>query len=162
MVTTIQPFTMDRKPEVHRLFEEYAASLDVDLSFQNFEQELASLPGEYSPPTGCLLLAVDGSQVAGCVALRRTDPEVCEMKRLYVRPAYRGTGLGQRLAEAVIAVAREIGYLKMRLDTLPSMTDAIRLYRLLGFQTIAPYRYNPIPGTEFLELQLRGDHPGAA
>jgi len=140
--------------DVRALFKEYAASLGVDLCFQNFEKELTSLPGDYDPPTGRLLVAVDETRLAGCVALRRIDDQVCEMKRLYVRPAYRGTGLGRRLAETVISAAREIGYAQMRLDTLPSMKEAINLYHSLGFVEIPSYRFNPLEGVKYLELAL--------
>ena len=140
--------------EIQILFAEYASSLGIDLGFQDFESELASLPGAYSPPRGRLLVASDGARPVGCVGIRRLDGDVCEMKRLYVRPEARGQGLGRRLAEAAIAFARAAGYRAMRLDTLPSMAAAHELYRELGFRDVAPYRYNPVPGTSFMELVL--------
>lgn len=136
--------------EIRGLLREYAAWLEVDLCFQNFEQELAGLPGEYAPPGGRLLLA----EGAGCVALRRIDDETCEMKRLYVRSPDRGLGLGRLLIAAVIEEARCTGYRRMRLDTLPQMDRAQRLYASFGFKDIAAYCYNPEPGARFLELDL--------
>jgi len=140
--------------QVKVLFEEYADSLDFDLCFQNFEEELSNLPGDYAGPAGYLLLAKYKGQPAGCVALRQLEEAICEMKRLYVRPEFRGLGIGSALAEAVIAQGRNIGYTRMRLDTAPSMQAARTLYRSLGFRQISPYRYNPIEGAIFMELEL--------
>ena len=142
-------------PTVRTLFREYADGLGVDLGFQGFERELAELPGDYVPPPGRLLLAFAGDEAAGCVALRPFEPGVCELKRLYVRAAYRGTGLGRRLAEAVVDAGRVAGYDRMRLDTLPTMTAARELYRSLGFTEIEAYRPNPVHGTTYFELALR-------
>jgi ribosomal protein S18 acetylase RimI-like enzyme len=137
------------------LFREYAEGLGVDLAFQGWERELRELPGDYAQPRGALFLAERQGAAVGCVALRPLDPPLCEMKRLYVRPAGRGLGLGRRLAEHVIAEARRLGYAAMRLDTLPSMGEAQALYGRLGFREIPAYRYNPIVGTRFLELDLQ-------
>ena len=139
---------------VRALFEEYQQKLGVDLSFQGFVTELETLPGEYAPPSGRLLLArVDGT-IVGCVAMRPLTSETCEMKRLYVRPQSRAGGVGRQLAERVIAEARAIGYRHMYLDTLPQMTGAQRLYESLRFKDIPAYRHNPIEGTRFLGLDL--------
>ena len=140
--------------EVATLFREYAASLGIDLAFQGFEQECAVLPGAYAPPGGCLLLGMRGGATLGCVALHRLDSATCELKRLYVREAERGSGAGRALVMAAIEVARAIGYRAIRLDTLPTMGSAIALYRSLGFAPIAAYRHNPIEETLFLELNL--------
>jgi putative acetyltransferase len=140
---------------VRLLFEEYADTLGIDLCFQGFAEELATLPGAYAPPSGRLLLALNESKPAGCVALRVLEPGICEMKRLFVRPAFRGSGLGRRLVERVVSEGRDAGYNRMRLDTLPSMRAAQSLYMELGFTPISPYRPNPIPGAAYLELDLR-------
>jgi ribosomal protein S18 acetylase RimI-like enzyme len=139
---------------IRELFKEYAQSLGFDLDFQNFEKEFSELPGEYVPPHGCLFLAFYGKKIAGCVALRPFSKGICEMKRLYVRPEFRGKGIGKRLSTIIIKRAREIGYQAMRLDTIPTMKEANALYKMLGFKEIAPYRYNPIHGALFFELQL--------
>ncbi|RPH64828.1 MAG: GNAT family N-acetyltransferase [Acidobacteria bacterium] len=141
-------------PVVRVLFRRYADSLGIDLGFQDFETELISLPRQYSPPGGCLLLAWNGDRAVGCVALRPVDRNVCEMKRLYVHPDLRAQRVGRRLAERVLQEARDIGYRSMCLDTLPSMTPALHLYYDLGFRPIEPYVFNPIEGAIFLGLDL--------
>jgi len=139
---------------VHRLFSQYADSLSFDLEFQGFRRELASLPGDYGPPGGCILLARCGNNFVGCVALRPLADDVCEMKRLYVLPEYRGKGIGRALANALIEKARQIGYKKMRLDTVASMKKANALYAWLGFYQIDAYRHNPLDEACYLELEL--------
>jgi putative acetyltransferase len=152
----IQVASVEEIGQARQLFEEYAARLKIDLCFQNFDKELAGLPGEYAPPDGRLLLAIEDDQLAGCVALRKIGAGTCEMKRLFVRPAFRGKGLGRKLAETIIAEAREIGYDRMRLDTLPGKMDqAIGIYRSLGFKEIPAYYHNPVTGAMFMELALR-------
>ena len=154
MMTLVQVETPQQIEEARRLLREYEASLNVSLCFQGFEKELAELPGDYAPPRGRLLLGCDGNQPAGCVALRGLDEETCEMKRLYLRPEFRGQGAGRRLARALIQEARTLGYKRMRLDTLAAMQEARALYESLGFKRIEPYYHNPHPGTEFMELEL--------
>ncbi len=141
--------------QARELFLEYGQSLGFSLCFQNFDKELASLPGDYAPPTGRLLLAEYRGQLAGCVALHKLEDDICEMKRLYLRPQFRGKGLGHVLADRIIAEARQIGYRRMRLDTVePVMKDAVAMYRGIGFREIAPYCANPIAGALYMELQL--------
>ena len=137
-----------------KLFRQYADALGFDLEFQGFSQELATLPGEYAPPKGCILLAQKAEEMVGCVALRPLDRLICEMKRLYVVAGHRNRNIGRALAEAVIDEARTIGYERMRLDTLESMTAAQALYHSLGFRLIKPYRYNPLENPSFFELNL--------
>jgi putative acetyltransferase len=137
------------------LFLEYAQSLGFSLCFQGFDQEIAALPGDYIPPRGRLLLAFVEAAPAGCVALHQLEPAICEMKRLYVRPQFRGLRIGRSLVDRVLAEARGIGYSKMRLDTVePIMRDAVRMYRALGFREIPSYRANPIPGALYMEREL--------
>ena len=151
----IQAGSAEEIASARKLFKEYAAGLGIDLCFQSFEKELAELPGGYAPPAGRLLVALDEDQNAGCVALRKIVDGVCEMKRLYVRPEFRGIGLGHTLAEAIILAAREIGYQHMKLDTLPGVMDrAIAMYRSFGFKEIGPYYSNPVEGALFMELEL--------
>jgi putative acetyltransferase len=141
--------------EVRELFLEYAKSLNFSLCFQSFDQELAGLPGDYAPPDGRLLLVKHAGELAGCVALHKLEGKRCEMKRLYLRPNFRGKGLGRALAKTIIDEARKIGYRHMRLDTVePVMKDAVAMYRKLGFKEIAPYRENPIEGALYMELEL--------
>ncbi len=149
----------DELPLVRELFLEYARGLGFDLDFQGFEHELAGLPGEYAPPRGAILLgerldADGGATVLAAVALRPLAGDVCEMKRMYVRPAARGLGLGRALGEAIVAEGRRLGYRAMRLDTIDTMLPAIALYESLGFRRIAPYRYNPMPGALYFEATL--------
>lgn len=152
----IQTETVNQIEQARLLLREYADWLQIDLCFQNFGEELANLPGEYVPPAGRLLLAYEDSQLAGCVALRRVDQSICEMKRLFLREEFRGRGLGRQLIEAIMREAKQIGYERLRLDTLPpKMNDAIALYRSYGFKEIMPYYDNPVTGAIFMELDLR-------
>ncbi len=151
----IRPAELPRDlPVVQRLFREYQQGLGIDLCFQDFENELATLPGRYAPPGGRLLLAWDGAEAVGCVALRPTAGDACEMKRLYVTPGVRGRQLGRHLAERICDEARAAGYRRICLDTLPSMTAAVRLYTALGFAPIEPYVFNPVDGAIFLGREL--------
>jgi len=148
----------DDTKQVRALFMEYANSLDIDLCFQNFEEELADLPGDYAPPRGALFIARTGHDMVGCCALRPLDtadyPNACEMKRLYVRPALRGNGLGRRLAEAVMEAANLAGYAYVLLDTLSEMETARAMYQELGFVEVAPYYFNPLEGAHYLMARL--------
>lgn len=154
MILIRKAYGKDLTNQARELFIEYAESLNIDLSFQDFEQELKWLPIPYCLPLGCLLLAYYDDKLAGCVGLRKLDDESCEMKRLYVRPEFRRQKIGLELAKSIINVAIQIGYRYMRLDTLPFMKEAINLYHSLGFKEIAPYCYNPIENAKFFELEL--------
>lgn len=171
-ILIVRADTSERLTQARTLFEEYAASLNFDLCFQHFHKEVNSLPGDYAPPEGCLLLALYKGEPAGCVALRKITageggdgetrespasgiPAACEMKRLYTRPAFRGRSIGRKLATAIMDEARKRGYTRMLLDTLPSMKEAVSLYRSLGFKTTRPYCYNPIEGALFMEIDLQ-------
>jgi putative acetyltransferase len=149
--------------QVRELFLEHAKSLGFSSCFQSFDQELAGLPGDYSPPDGRLLIAEYEGEIAGCVALHKLEPGICEMKRLYLRPAFRRKGLGRRLAETILNEAHSAGYQRLRLDTVERMMrDAVGLYRALGFREIAPYRANPMEGTLYMELVLSGSASGSS
>ena len=152
--------SVDEIGQARELFKEYADGLGIDLCFQNFEKELAQLPGDYAPPDGRLMLAFYRGELAGCVALRKINERVCEMKRLFVRDRFRGKGLGRYLLEAIINEAKQIGYKRIRLDTLPpKMNAAIALYRSYGFTEIDPYCNNPVPGAMFMELSFNETPP---
>jgi putative acetyltransferase len=146
--------TAESMPAVRILFREYAEALGFHLCFQDFEKEMSELPGRYAPPEGRILLAFAEDDPAGCVAMKKLGSGICEMKRFYVRPSYRGRGIGHQLAEAIIAEARMTGYDRMRLDTVPSMQSAIAIYEALGFKDTEPYVFNPVPGVRYLELAL--------
>lgn len=154
MIRIINAQTEDHYQKVRNLFRQYADSLDFDLEFQGFSEELATIPGKYAIPEGCILLAEDSGQFVGCVALRPLEEKICEMKRLFVRSDYRGRGIGRMLACSVIDKAREIGYEKMRLDTVATMKEARTLYYSLEFRNIKAYRYNPIDDSSYMELEL--------
>ena len=146
--------TEDDYLEARTLLREYEAASEVDLCFQGFEEEVETLERMYGPPGGRFLLVRAGNATAGGVALRDSGGGICEMKRLYLRPAFRGRGLGRKCAEEIVHAAREMGYASMRLDTLPAMQEAIALYRSMGFTEIAPYTENPVQGALFMELAL--------
>lgn len=150
----IQAQTKNHLEEVQTLFREYQAFLNVDICFQGFEAELVGLPGKYAPPEGILLLALAGQKAAGCGALRRFDADKCEMKRLFVRPEFRGLGLGKSLAQRLIAEAIRIGYSSMLLDTLDKLKVAMRIYESLGFLPTEAYYQNPLPGVVYWQLDL--------
>ncbi len=154
MVEIIQATTTEHLATICELFAEYVESLGFDLSFQNIEEEVANLPGEYAPPEGRLFLALLDGQPAGCVALRQLSSAICEMKRMWVRPQFRGKKIGHALAERVVNDARQIGYRKMVLDTIDTMAEAMAIYRSLGFKSVQPYYYNPIDGATFFEKDL--------
>lgn len=152
---TIRPARTETDLDAARaLFREYAESLDFELCFQGFDEELEALPGDYAPPEGALLLAEVDSDVAGCVAVRKLEDDICEMKRLYVRPAHRRAGVGRALAEAILDKARTLGYTRMRLDTVASMHAARALYASLGFEEIDSYYHNPLPDVVYMEREL--------
>ena len=154
MIHIIHAFKKEHYEQAVNLFKQYAESLGFDLDFQNFDDELVNLETMYSPPTGCLLLAEYYDQIVGCVGLRRFDEGVCEMKRMYVLSEFRSKKIGRKLAVAIIAEARKCGYQKMLLDTIAFMKEATALYQSLGFQPIDAYRYNPIDGATYYELNL--------
>jgi GNAT superfamily N-acetyltransferase len=153
-ISLVQPQSEEQWRHARQLIEQYAASLDLDLSFQNLQHELEHLAGEYSPPTGAFLLAADEAQYLGCVGLRQFAAGVGEIKRLYALPAARGQRIGRLLAESIVKIARQRGYARLLLDTLPSMSQAQSLYTSLGFKPTTAYRFNPVPGTVYMELTL--------
>jgi len=155
MIEIVEANTDEFISKAKELFQEYAETLGFDLSFQNFDKELDDFPGQYSSPNGRLYLASYNNQIIGCVGLRYFEDSICEMKRLYVKPNFRGKNAGRALAETTIKQAKDIGYGYMRIDTLPSMESANELYKILGFEQIEPYRHNPIEGAIYLELNLK-------
>jgi len=158
VIDFIVPRVVSELDELRRIFREYAQSIQVDLCFQDFDRELANLPGDYAPPRGSLLMATVNGELAGCCALRPLDatdyPNACEMKRLYVRPAFRGLGLGRDLAERILDAARQSGYHCVLLDTLDEMETARALYQDLGFEEVPPYYHNPLAGAHYLKADL--------
>jgi ribosomal protein S18 acetylase RimI-like enzyme len=155
MIKIVEANTKEFVERAKELIWEYAQSLEFDLGFQDFDKEMEDFPGQYTSPKGCLYIALDENQPIGCVALRDLGQDICEMKRLYVKPLFRGQKAGKLLAEIVIKAARDMGYDYMRLDTIPSMKHANMLYTTLGFKQIPPYRFNPIEGATFFELNLK-------
>ena len=155
MIEIVEANTKILITKVKELFLEYSESLGFDLSFQNFDAELDNFPVQYSPPTGSLFLALSQNLPIGCVGVRYFEDDICEMKRLFVKPNFRGKRVGRLLAEAAVKAGKNLGYERMRLDTLPTMEKANHLYRSLGFIEIEPYRYNPIEGAKYLELNLK-------
>lgn len=157
MFKVIRAQNKDDYERARQLFQQYADTLEFDLEFQDFSRELDTLPGDYAAPLGCILLAEESGRIVGCVALRPLDENICEMKRLFVVPDYRGRGAGRLLACAVIDRAREIGYKKMRLDTVATMKEARALYYSLQFRNIEAYRFNPIEGSSYMELAFSNE-----
>jgi GNAT superfamily N-acetyltransferase len=160
MATILRAESSVQIATVRGLIAEYVDGLGIDLSCQGFAEEFAGLPGHYSPPRGALLLAVEDGEAAGCVALKPIDADSGEFKRFFVRPGFRGRGIGLALGRAIVDCARRIGYRRLRLDTLPSMRAAVAVYRALGFRPIGAYHQTPIPGTVFMELELLEGSPG--
>lgn len=154
MIEYVHVESKEHLDHIRELFSEYVHSLNFKLSFQDYENELAELPGEYAPPDGRLVLAIVDGDAVGCIGLRKINDTICELKRMYVRPDFRGKGIGRSLAEIVIEEARKIGYKAMRFDTIDTMKEAISLYRSFGFKEIDPYRHNPMEGAMFMELKL--------
>jgi len=155
LMELIQAATQEQIEAARELFKEYAAGLAIDMCFQSFDHELQTLPGKYATPDGRLLLAYADDELAGCIALRRLDDRTCEMKRLFLRPGFRGRGYGRRMINDLVEQARMIGYVRMRLDTLPGKMDAaIALYRELGFEDIPAYYDNPLEGAVYLERMI--------
>lgn len=155
MIKLIQNYSAESLKGVRRLFKEYEDALGFKLSFQNFKKELSSLPGEYCPPKGCIILAMGNGRIVGCVAVRKISGETAEMKRLYVKPRHRGKGVGELLAKEAMGQAKLMGYKKMKLDTVSKMIPAIELYKKLGFKECKPYRFNPFDDAKFFRANLK-------
>jgi putative acetyltransferase len=154
MIQIIHSHMPEQVGKVRSLFGQYAISMGLNLGFQNFDDELINLPGDYTPPAGALLMAVERSASIGCVAMRPIDRSICEMKLLFVKPAHRGKGVGRQLMESIVDEAKKAGYLSMRLDAIPTMHEAIRLCQSIGFHEIEPTCWNPIPGALYFEMDL--------